>query len=98
MGDRQCILIEDSLPHPGAVRMSVAELPQTKMTEAAFIRQAKQICNDLMGHNQAIYWVDFLASITVSWAAVIVCLNAEMWSLTQVASFVIAGLALYRST
>jgi fatty acid desaturase len=78
--------------------MSVAELPQTKMTEAAFIRQAKQICHDLMGHNQAIYWADFLASITVSWAALITCLYAEMWSLTQVVSFVIAGLALYRST
>ena len=78
--------------------MSVAELPQTKMTEAAFIRQAKQICHDLMAHNPAIYWADFLASITISWTALIVCLNAEMWSVTQAVSFVVAGLALYRST
>jgi fatty acid desaturase len=82
----------------GALPMSVAELPQPKMTEAAFIRQARQICNDLMAHNQAIYWVDFLASVTVAWVSLIVCLTAEMWSATQIISFIIAGLMLYRSS
>src|SRR5436309_1503900 len=78
--------------------MSVAELPQTKMSEAAFIRQAKQICHDLMAHTPAVYWADFLVSISVAWPALIICLNAELWSLTQAVAFVIAGLALYRST
>jgi fatty acid desaturase len=78
--------------------MSVAELPQTKFSEAAFIRQAKQICHDLMAHNQAIYWADFLVSVSISWACLFICLNAEPWSATQVISFLVAGLTLYRSS
>src|SRR5205823_1405807 len=78
--------------------MSVAELPQTKMTEAAFIRQAKQICNDLMAHNPVVYWVDFLASAAVAWTALVVYLNAEMFSAVQIIAFVVAGLMLYRTS
>lgn len=78
--------------------MSVAELPQPKMTEAAFIRQAKSICHDLMDHNQAIYWADFLVSVGIAWTGLFLCINAEPWSLTQVASFLVTGLALYRSS
>jgi fatty acid desaturase len=78
--------------------MSVAEMPRPTVSEAAFIRQAKQICNDLMTHSPVIYWVDFLASATISWTALLIYLNAEMFSAIQIVAFVIAGLMLYRTT
>lgn len=78
--------------------MSVAELPPVSVNEAAFIRQAKQICHDLMVHRPAIYWADFLASVTVAWTSLIVCLNAEWLSPLQIVAFVAAGLMLYRSS
>ncbi len=78
--------------------MAVADLPQPTVSEAAFIRQAKQICQDLMPHNPAIYWADFLVSAAVAWAALIVCLNAEMFSVTQLVAFAVAGFLLYRSS
>src|SRR3954447_12077595 len=82
----------------GVDEMSVAELPQPTVSEAAFIRQAKQICHDLMPHNPAIYWADFLASIAVAWAALVVCLNAKWLSATQLIGFVAAGFLLYRAS
>src|SRR4051794_13269 len=79
--------------------MSVAELPSVSVkSEAAFIRQAKQICHDLMTHRPAIYWADFLASVAVAWAALIICVNSEWLSWVQIATFVIAGLLLYRAS
>ncbi len=78
--------------------MSVAELPLPTVNEAAFIRQAKQICQDLMPHRPALYWADFLGSVTVAWTALIIYLNADWFSAVQVAAFVVAGLMLYRAS
>src|SRR5947209_17365122 len=79
--------------------MSVAELPRPVVNdEAAFIRQAKQICQDLMEPRQIVYWVDFLVSVSISWAALFLCLYAESYSATQIVAFVVAGLLLYRSS
>lgn len=78
--------------------MAIAQLPHFEISEAAFIRQAKQICQDLMPHQQAIYWVDFLISIAVSWTAIFVCLYAPPFSALQIGSFIVAGIMLYRSS
>src|SRR5947209_2476881 len=79
--------------------MSVAELPRPRVVnEAAFIRQAKQICADLMEPRQAIYWVDFLLSISVAWTSLFVCLSSPLFSVTQIATFLVASLLFYRSS
>jgi fatty acid desaturase len=79
--------------------MSVAELPRpTVVNEAAFIRQAKQICADLMQPRQAIYWFDFLVSVSIAWTSLFVCLFSPMFSLTQIVMFFVAGLLFYRSS
>jgi fatty acid desaturase len=79
--------------------MSVAELPRpTVVNEAAFIRQAKQICADLMAPRPGIYWLDFLASVSVAWAALFVSVWSPLFSATQVVSFLLAGVLLYRAS
>jgi fatty acid desaturase len=78
--------------------MSVAELPPPTVNEAAFIRQAKQICQDLMPHRAAIYWADFLIAISLAWGSLFVCLYAEPFSVLQIGAFVVCGLMLYRSS
>ena len=78
--------------------MSVAELPAPTVNEAAFIRQAKQICQDLMVHRPTIYWTDFLISISLAWTALIVCVFAEPFSAIQIVALVVSGLMLYRSS
>jgi fatty acid desaturase len=78
--------------------MSVAELPCPAVNEAAFIRQAKQICQDLMPHKPAVYWVDFLLSASVAWATLFVAFYAELFSPLQIVAFVVAGLMLYRAS
>ena len=47
-----------------------------------------------MPHRPAVYWADFLVSASVAWAALIVCLTAEMWSATQLVAFLVAGFLL----
>jgi fatty acid desaturase len=78
--------------------MSVAELPRPTLNEAAFIRQAKQICSDLMEHRPAIYWTDFLLSAAAAWTALFVCIFAPLFSVTQIAAFLVAGFLMYRSS
>src|SRR3954471_12770940 len=78
------------------VRMSVAEARRPTETEAAFIRQAHQIVKDLMPHNPAIYWADFILTAIVAYSALCVCLTAPPWSAAQAVSFVVSGFALYR--
>src|SRR5262245_24246905 len=78
--------------------MSVAEARRPTESDAAFIRQAKQIVHDLMTPNPAVYWVDFLGSITLAYAALIVYLNAPLLSAAQVVCFFVAGFLLYRVT
>jgi fatty acid desaturase len=51
-----------------------------------------------MTPNPAVYWADFLASITLAWAALIVYLNAPAFTPAQVIGFFVAGFLLYRST
>jgi fatty acid desaturase len=78
--------------------MSVAELPPPTVNEATFIRQAKHICQDLMSPRPAVYWVDFLVSAGIAWAALFVTFYAELFSPLQIGAFVVAGLMLYRAS
>jgi len=63
---------------------------------SAPIQQARRLVADLLVPNPAIYWVDFLASIVVGYGATMVYLAAPMFSATQVAAWLVAGLALFR--
>src|SRR5262249_20298464 len=78
--------------------MSVAESPRPTEMEAAFIRQTHQIVKDLMRPNPFIYWVDFLLSATISYTALWLVLTTDLWSLTSVVCFSIAGFGLYRTS
>jgi fatty acid desaturase len=78
--------------------MSVAELRRPGESDAAFIRQAKQIVHDLLTPNPVVYWADFLASITLAYTALVVYLNAPLFSATQILSLCTAGFLLYRAS
>ena len=60
------------------------------------IQQARRLVADLLVPNPAIYWADFLASLTVGYGAALVYLEAAPWSALQIASWLVAGVALFR--
>jgi fatty acid desaturase len=78
--------------------MSVAEVHRPTESEAAFIRQAKQIVHDLLTPNPVIYWVDFLVSITVAYTSLVIYLNAPLFSVAQVVCLFVASFLFYRSS
>src|SRR4051794_35216723 len=78
--------------------MSVAEMRRPGESNAAFIRQAKQIVHDLLTPNPAVYWIDFLASVTLAYTALVVYLNAPPFSAVQVACLCVAGFLFYRAS
>ena len=61
------------------------------------IQQAKRIVADLFEPRPAVYWVDFLLSIAVGYAAGLVYLIWPPFSWPGCLGFVIAGFALYRA-
>jgi len=66
--------------------------------EASFsARTAKAIVDDLFGLNPAIYWADLLLTVTVTYSAIAVYLNAAPFSIAQCAAFVIAGFGIFRA-
>jgi fatty acid desaturase len=78
--------------------MSVAEVRRPGESEAAFIRQTKQIVHDLLTPNPVIYWSDFLASIALAYTALVAYLNAAPFSAVQVLCLCAASFLFYRSS
>jgi fatty acid desaturase len=60
------------------------------------IPQARRILSDLFRHRPAIYWTDFLISLTVGYAAASVYLGAPLGSAPQVLGLLVASFALFR--
>jgi fatty acid desaturase len=60
-------------------------------------KEAGEIVNRLSRPKPIIYWVDFLFSVTLGWAAFIVLVEAPAISLIQIGAGAVATLALYRA-
>ncbi len=61
------------------------------------LNEARKIVRNLLAPKPAIYWVDFLFHITLGWAAFVATLGLPPFSIAQMATFLISGLALYRA-
>ncbi len=61
------------------------------------LREAHHLVRDLMTPNPWIYWIDFTFHITLGWTAFFTALLSSAFSLWQLAGFVVAVLAMYRS-
>lgn len=61
------------------------------------LREARRIVKDLHTPNPFIYWVDFLASNTIGWTAVIVAAQSPLFSIQQLVAIIIATVALFRA-
>lgn len=66
-------------------------------TEEFPLREARKIVKDLHAHNPVIYWVDFLVSNTLGWAAMITAATAPLFSGLQIAALLVATIAMYRA-
>ncbi len=60
-------------------------------------REAHSLVRDLMTPNPVIYWLDFLFHMSLGWTAFVMTLFAPLFSVWQLAAFVVAALALYRA-
>jgi fatty acid desaturase len=60
------------------------------------IAEARRLLGDLFEHRPAIYWTDFLVSLTIGYACAATYLNAPLGSLPQIVCFPIAVFALFR--
>ncbi len=75
-----------------------AETTQSENASTEFpLREAHDLVRDLMTPNPWIYWSDFLFHIALGWAAFFTALFSPLFSLWQIAAYVVAVLALYRS-
>lgn len=70
---------------------------QAPYTKEFPLREAHHLVRDLMTPNPWIYWIDFTVHITLGWAAFFTALLSPLFSLWQIAGFIVAVLALYRS-
>jgi len=61
------------------------------------LREARKIVKDLHERNPVIYWVDFLASNTIGWAAVVIAAENPFFSVIQIAAVLVATVALFRA-
>src|SRR5690606_19878397 len=60
------------------------------------IPEARRLLNDLFAHRPAIYWTDFLVSLTIGYSCAAVYLNAPLGSPQQIVCMGIAIFALFR--
>jgi fatty acid desaturase len=74
-------------PGPGAVSDESTQ----------FVRQVHDILRDLLQPRPAIFWIDFLVTASVCYAALAVYLLAADFSAVQVVAFVLCALANYRA-
>jgi fatty acid desaturase len=88
-----------SLPAKGAAVNTDDRMNSTPQhTRADFpVLAARRIAHDLMGHNAAIYFIDFTLSALLSYGAAAIYLTAPDWSLLQAGAGIIASLALFRA-
>lgn len=61
------------------------------------LREAHTLVRDLMTPDPWIYWPDFLFHVILGWTAFALALQAPLFSVWQLAAYVIASLALYRA-
>lgn len=61
------------------------------------LREARRIVKDLHTPNPALYWVDFLLSNGIGWAAVWYASVAEFLSVAQIIALAVATIGLYRA-
>ena len=66
------------------------------MAQNFSIPNARQIVSDLFVHKPAIYWTDFLISLTIAYSGAYLYFRAPLFSWQQLAFFLIAGFALFR--
>lgn len=71
--------------------------PDAPSTGAFSFREARRILGDLFIHRPAVYWADMLLTLAVGYGFAYVYLNAPAFSMLQIASFTIAGFALFRA-
>ncbi len=82
---------------PGFEAPIVRPAASHREPDPAWLIQAREIVADLNTHSPALYWIDFLLSVGVAWAATAVYFLAPGWSLAQSAGFFIASLLFYRA-
>lgn len=64
---------------------------------ANFVREVHAIVRDLLHPNPAIFWTDFLLTISAGYAALALYLSLPDYSIAQAAAFAVCGLAIYRA-
>jgi fatty acid desaturase len=62
-----------------------------------FTREVHDIVRDLMHPNPAIYWTDFLLTVSVAYAAFVAFQFAPDFTLLQAGALALSGLAIYRA-
>ena len=67
------------------------------MPSAAFVRQAHGIVRDLLVERPRYYFADFLITILLTYGSLAIYLLSPPFSMTQMAAFVLCGLAMYRA-
>jgi fatty acid desaturase len=63
---------------------------------ASFLAQARPLVADLFEVKPAVYWADFVVSLTIAYGSASLYLSASMFSAQQLVCYLIAGVALYR--
>jgi len=66
-------------------------------TEDFPLREARKIVKDLHTPNPIIYWVDFLLSNSIGWAAIYTAATSPLYSLAQIIALIVATIAMYRA-
>jgi fatty acid desaturase len=61
------------------------------------IRTAAELTRDLNAPNPMIYWVDFLASVSLGYAAMAAAITSQLWTGPFFLAFFVSVLALYRA-
>ncbi len=70
----------------------------TDVTQMEFpLREARKIVKELQTPNPTIYWVDFMVSNIIGWAAIWMATISPFMSGMQVAGVLVAAVALYRA-
>lgn len=70
---------------------------QTLIDERVWIRDAREMVDDLFKRSPVLYWLDFLLSASFAWAFTALFFFSPAWSLLQIAGFVLAGILFYRA-
>ncbi|MBI2884524.1 MAG: fatty acid desaturase, partial [Candidatus Methylomirabilis oxyfera] len=60
-------------------------------------REIKKLVQDLFAPKPALYWTDFLVTVSIGYGCAAIYLTAPAFSLLQVAAMLLSGLALFRA-